>query len=78
MAQIHDHSTRKVKAGGLEVQGPPQLHSEFKASLRYMRPDQIKTKTKNAKPDLCMSLHVVALCFHCCVTGLHVYTTILL
>jgi hypothetical protein len=29
----------KVQAGGTEVQGHPQLHSKFKVSLGYVRPD---------------------------------------
>ena len=28
----------EVEAGGSEVQGYPQTHSEFEASLGYMRP----------------------------------------
>lgn len=63
VAQSHDHRTWEVNAGGLEVQGNPQLYSEFMTSLRYMRPDQTKTKPKNANTDLCMSLHVVAFVF---------------
>lgn len=31
-------STCEVEAGGLEVQGQPQLTVEFQASLEYMRP----------------------------------------
>jgi hypothetical protein len=32
-------------AGGSEVQGHPWLHSEFEASLGFLRP-HLKTKTK--------------------------------
>ena len=31
-------TTWQVEAGGSEVQGHPQLHSKFKASLGYMKP----------------------------------------
>lgn len=31
-------SPGEVEAGGLEIQGHPQLHREFKMSLSYMRP----------------------------------------
>lgn len=35
-----DPSIQEVEAGGSGVQDHPQLHSEFKASLAYVRPLQ--------------------------------------
>lgn len=35
---VHIHSPSEVKTGGLEAQDHPPPHSEFQASLGYMRP----------------------------------------
>lgn len=37
VARACDPSTREVEAGRSEVQGHPQLHSEFEANLDHIR-----------------------------------------
>lgn len=37
-AHISSSSPGKGEAGGLEIQGHPQLHRQFQVSLSYMRP----------------------------------------
>lgn len=47
VAHVCDHSTQKPEIGALpQVQGCPELHSEFKASLNYSETLSQKKKLK--------------------------------
>lgn len=50
--EVHacNSNTQEVEGGGSEVQGHPQLHSEFKASLGYIKPYlKIKRRRKEKR-----------------------------
>ena len=56
MVHICHPSTWEMEAGGSGVQGHPWLHSEFEASLGYMRPC---LKTINSTGDILRTLAVL-------------------
>lgn len=56
---VSNPSTQEVRTGGSEVEGRPQLHSEFENSLNYMRLSQIANQ-KNS----CVSLEKDRHTFH--------------
>lgn len=49
MACAYNSNTWEVVTEGPEVQGRRQLHSEFKASMDYIRPCFKKTETRASK-----------------------------
>lgn len=51
MASTYNLSTRKAEERGSEVQGQPQLHSEFKARPVWATRDPVSTTTMNARVD---------------------------
>lgn len=47
-----NHSTQMVEAGGLDIQGYPQLRREFVSNLSYMTPCHCKQTRKEGVPEM--------------------------